>query len=713
MWKILESSCPVFGHTNQPSCEKLADYFETLSNPFHCDYFDMSYEADAANYINSFHIKDPTNDGLSEESRLELDVINSLFSKLEIEDAIDCLKNNKSPGADNIPAEFIKCSKDILSEPITEVLNYIIEKRDFPQCWAEGVRSTIYKGGNSILPENYRGITILPILEKVFEIAVYRRLSFVNEAFCKVDEHNGGFLNGRRTSDNLFIITGLAQRQLLLGNTLYLCFIDFSKAFDLINRNILFYKIMKSGWHGKVIETLRSLYQKTNFRIKHQGLLSFSMRDIMGVNQGGVASGLLFRKYMADLDMFLNTEFGVCIGEMIIAHILWADDLILMSDTPEGLQHQLNGLFKFCSKNLLVVNAVKTKCMTIGDSTPLDLHFNGNKIEQVIQYKYLGNILKSINNCNADMFANTYPYLCDQGRKAIFSMLHKLREILPLPPKVMFKLFDSIIKPILIYGSDVWGHNKSGLDIVDKVMLRYCRRVLNVKAATSNLMVYRECGMLPPSIQCTISTMCYMNRLYHMPADTIAKHVYEEMHKLHPMGFRTWVTRVNELIVKYDMDITKLPSNFRTDCKTAVIRQFKSQWGIDIHNIETHPILRTYNKFKCSFGIEPYLNMLKNHKYRTAVSQLRTSSHTLAIERGRHSRPKVHISDRTCNICGVLEDETHFLIHCSLYRRERETLFSIILKFHHGFSEMFLLALPKTTLLIVPNLYIWTYCALQ
>ena len=184
----------------------------------------------------------------------------------------------------------------------------------------------------------------------MFEIAVYRRLSFVNGAFCKVDEHNGGFLNGRRTSDNLFIITGLAQRQLLLGNKLYLCFIDFSKAFDLINRSILFYKIMKLGWHGKVIDTLRSLYQKTNFRIKHQGLLSFSMRDIMGVNQGGVASGLLFHKYMADLDMFLNTEFGKCIGEMIIAHILWADDLIMMSDTPEILQHQLNGLFKFCSK---------------------------------------------------------------------------------------------------------------------------------------------------------------------------------------------------------------------------------------------------------------------------------------------------------------------------------------------------------------------------
>ena len=175
------------------------------------------------------------------------------------------------------------------------------------------------------------------------------------------------------------------------------------------------------------------------------------------MDQGGVASGLLFRKYTADLRVFLNTEFGVCIGEMIISHILWADDLILMSDSPEGLQHQINGLFRFCSQNLLLVNTVKTKCMVIGHSKPLELYLNGQKIEQVMQYKYLGNIIKSVNNSNADIFSSTYSYLCDQGRKAIFGMMHKIRDIAPLPPKVMFKLFDSVIKPILVYGSDVWG----------------------------------------------------------------------------------------------------------------------------------------------------------------------------------------------------------------------------------------------------------------
>ena len=567
-------------------------------------------------------------------------------------------------------------------------MNYIIEKRDFPQCWAEGIRSAIYKSGKADLPENYRGITILPIIEKVFEIAVYKRLNFVNEAFCKVDEHNGGFLNGRRTADNMFIINGLAERQLLLGKNLNLCFIDFSKAFDLVNRNILFYKLVRTGWHRKVIDTLRSLYQKTSFRVSQNGRVSASICNAMGVNQGGVASGLLFRKYMADLDVFLNTEFGVCIGEMIIAHILWADDLILMSDSSEGLQHQINGLFRFCSQNLLLVNTVKTKCMVIGHNKPLELYLNGEKIEQVMQYKYLGNIIKSINNSNADIFSSTYSYLCDQGRKAIFGMMHKIRDIAPLPPKVMFKLFDSVIKPILVYGSDVWGHRNAGLESIDKVMLRYCGRILNVKATISNIIVHGECGMLPPSVQCTISVLSFFNRLHHMPANTIVKKVYEELTRLHSIGFTAWVTRVRELVTKYHMDIEKMPSNFRPECKNVVTDQFKNEWATKLQNANMYPILRTYSKIKSSFGIAPYLDTVKNHKYRIAMAQLRTSSHTLAIERGRYARPKLHINDRTCNICGTVEDEIHLLIHCPLYNHERDATFSNITRTHPEFHDL-------------------------
>ena len=117
-------------------------------------------------------------------------------------------------------------------------------------------------------------------------------------AFDKNDKYNGGFLTGCRTADNIFILQGLVKPQLSIGSTLVVCFVDFAKAFDLINRHILFHKIMKCGWHGPVIDTLRNLYSKNSFRIKNNGRISSTIVNNLGVNQGGVASGLLFRKYV-------------------------------------------------------------------------------------------------------------------------------------------------------------------------------------------------------------------------------------------------------------------------------------------------------------------------------------------------------------------------------------------------------------------------------
>ena len=279
---------------------------------------------------------------------------------------------------------------------------------------------------------------------------------------------------------------------------------------------------MKCGWNGKVIDTLRRLYTKTKFRVKHQGWLSHLVDNVLGVNQCGVASGFLFRKYMSDLGTFLDSEYGICVGEKL--QPIYSGPMI--SDSEKGMQRQLDGL-KFCSLNLMSVNEIKTNCMAVGSKgeNVMNLRFNSNEIEQVTQYKCLGVIVKLIRKDAEDMFANNYPYLCDQGRKALFGILHRLRSITPVPPKVMFILFNTVVKLILIYGSDVWGCNRNGTSMVDKVMLRVRRCVLNVKATTSNTMVYGECGMLPPSLYCNVSAMCYIKRLHHMPNDSIVKQV--------------------------------------------------------------------------------------------------------------------------------------------------------------------------------------------
>ena len=117
--------------------------------------------------------------------------LNSNFTYEEIEGIIKSLKNNKSPGIDGIQAEMIKhCSGSLITD-IVNIFNYAIESREFPDIWAEGVRSPIFKCGDRIDANNYRGITVLPVFEKIFETAVQKRIEYINDAFERADRHNG------------------------------------------------------------------------------------------------------------------------------------------------------------------------------------------------------------------------------------------------------------------------------------------------------------------------------------------------------------------------------------------------------------------------------------------------------------------------------------------------------------------------------------------
>ena len=670
---------------NEPSLVEFTEYFQKLSENQQADYFDYTYERDAIKFLHQY------DNMYSDKSRnnVELEIINSNFTEEEIIRAINYLRNNKSPGLDGIPAEIIKQCKNSLANHIADAFNYIIEKREFPKSWSEGVRSAVFKSGKINNVENYRGITILPILEKIFEISVYKRLKFVNEAFNKIDESNGGFLPGRRTADNLFILQGIIQKQLIIGKSVILCFVDFSKAFDLVNRNILFYKIMKSGWYGKVIDTLRSLYSHTSYRVKKNGWISFLIKNVLGVNQGGVASGLLFRKYLSDLSDYLNSKFGICVGKIIIMHILWADDLVLITDEENGMQRHLDGLLEFCKNNLAIVNEIKTKCMAFGKIKQVTITFNGKIIEQVDRYKCLGNVISPISRCNGDPFKFNAEYLCDKARKAIYAMSHRTRNISNLSPQLKFYLFNTLVLPILTYGSEIWSVSKLALKSIDKVFLRHIRCALSIKATTSNVISIGETGQYPPSVACITSLLNYANRLHHMPESVLAKKVYNELKSLNGMGFQTWTGDVDSLLDGYNLDVACKTSVFKVLCKRNVRARFRENWYCDLYDMDKNPILRTYNLFKASFNLEPYLILVKEHKYRAAIARLRSSSHTLAIERRRYERPKPPIEQRVCVICtNVVEDEIHFVTRCKVNQLERSLLESKVSKLNPTFMSL-------------------------
>ena len=164
--------------------------------------------------------------------------------------------------------------------------------------------------------------------------------------------------------------------------------------------------------------------------IKSCGKLSEIVRENIGVNQGAITSPFLFKEYISDLKIYLDEYTGISIGDEIIVHELWADDLYLVADNFTHSQMQLDGLGKFCAPNHMIANEIKTKVMVYGnikETDNVDLTLNGKIIEKVDSYKSLGNVLNSIRTMRENMFKLTPGYLNCYARQAIFGMKCKLK----------------------------------------------------------------------------------------------------------------------------------------------------------------------------------------------------------------------------------------------------------------------------------------------
>ena len=227
---------------------------------------------------------------------------------------------------------------------------------------------------------------------------------------------------------------------------------------------------------------------------------------------------MVFRKYLVDLNNYLSTDTGICVNEEIMINILWADDLFTVASSVSNAQKQMDGLLSFCKSNQTIVNKLKTKVMMCGNTKEeLHIKFNGTLMEHVDQYKCLGNVFNTTCTPGGDMFKQNYEYLYDRTRGAIFSLLKRIRKAAPLPPQCMFYLLQSLIEPILLYGSDVWGLSTCTGNKLDTVMLSFIRNVLHVKSTTSDVISVGGTGQILPSYKSHMNVFAYFVRLRNLP----------------------------------------------------------------------------------------------------------------------------------------------------------------------------------------------------
>ena len=409
----------------------------------------------------------------------------------------------------------------------------------------------------------------------------------------------------------------------------------------------------------------------------------------LGVNQGSITSPFLFKEYLSDLKSYLDISTGVCVGEEILVHELWADDLYMVADNAIDSQKQLDGLSKFCSPNQMVSNSLKTKFMIYGPSEQIKLHLNGKQLEQVEEYKSLGTILHTINTIQGDMFRLNADYLNKKARSAIFGIKQKLKQVGNIPPTQWFHIYQSMIEPILLYGSDLWGASLLCTSKIDKIYLWFIRMVLNIKATTSNVITIGEAGIIPPKIKCHQNVILYFIRLNSLPIGSVLKNVFLELKRLHDLGFSNWYSKVLKLARDYNIDPLNIEysESAKRMIKSKLRNAFIETWKSNLQNLTAHSSLRTYSVFKSNFEPEPYLSLIKKPKYLTALARFRAGSHTLEIERGRYTNPRTPIENRLCATCSEIEDEKHFLIKCKFISTERVKLFEKIYKLYPNFEN--------------------------
>ena len=166
-----------------------------------------------------------------------------------------------------------------------------MQSGEYPTAWCQGIINPLHKKkGGTLNPDNYRKITVLPALGKLFESILNSRFSAKNDVLLDNDIFQSGFMKNRMTTDNGFILYSLIMKQKFIKKPLYVCFVDFTKAFDYVNRSAL--KLRERGVGGQFLQVLQSMYSKSKCKVKVNGELSEAIESLCGVLQDDMSKAL-------------------------------------------------------------------------------------------------------------------------------------------------------------------------------------------------------------------------------------------------------------------------------------------------------------------------------------------------------------------------------------------------------------------------------------
>ena len=446
---------------------------------------------------------------------------------------------------------------------ICNIFNEITKWVHIPIGFKTGLLVSLYKGNGKAkeLKDSYRGVTLLPAINKLYEKCVMNRM----KPFLENINFPATLQHASRKGYNNIMTSFLVQESIYhhteRGGKVYTCFLDIEKCFDHMWWNGLFYKLYNLGIRDKLWCLIHEWFTNSRCMVLANGITSETFNISRSIKQGGMMSMMNCCIYIADIHQYIagDDNCGLKVDDIVVVSPTLADDIMLMSPTKHGLDVMITRAVSYSKRWRFRFSGTKTKCMVFGESRVANarncllrkFYIDGNRLEEVPYYRHVGMQISATGTSKERTRT-----MCSKGTSVLSAMVGIGVKRDGTHPLVSTFLWNRLCLPSMLHGCEMCGTQTSQEMIqLERAQCRALKQIQGLPYRTHNVIVRGMVDQMPRQSIMDIKKCIFLHKLLTMKdcihKQLLIKRLYEHILSYGVTGF---VGDIWNITIKYGLN---------------------------------------------------------------------------------------------------------------------------------------------------------------